>query len=257
MNEEQKVEAMNSAPDSAEAATPTAKGKKKRKKMSRKKFWSIIGIVVVVLVIAGAGMWKWHEEPSFCSTFCHIEADYVANYSQEQGVQGTDKYGNPVSNTNAMMSVLHRSNDTTAKPEIKCVDCHVPNMEELAHDGVNFVSGNYYLPRTERDGAALMKWDGKESSQLCANENCHSYLLGADGKVDRKKLEKTTAGMEFNPHDTHHANLEMQCTTCHKGHRASVVACTGCHEHENVEVPDGWLTYQQSQDLMAKSFGNK
>ena len=49
----------------------------------------------------------------------------------------------------------------------------------------------------------------------------------------------------------------MQCTTCHKGHRASVVACTGCHEHENVAVPDGWLTYQQSQDLMAKSFGNK
>lgn len=115
----------------------------------------------------------------------------------------------------------------------------------------------YYLPRTERDGAALMKWDGKESSQHRANENCHSYLLGAEGKVDRNKLEKTTADMEFNPHGTHHANLEMQCTTCHKGHRASVVACTGCHEHENVAVPDGWLTYQQSQDLMAKSFGNK
>ena len=99
MKEEQKVEAMNSAPDSAEAATPTAKGKKKRKKMSRKKFWSIIGIVVVVLVIAGAGMWKWHEEPSFCSTFCHIEADYVGFVVPDQFIVGygldyAEKYRN-------------------------------------------------------------------------------------------------------------------------------------------------------------------
>lgn len=221
-------------------------------RMARKKFWTIVGVVVVVICIAGGGMYKWHEQPSFCSTFCHIEQAYVENYAQEQGVAGTDKYGNAVSNTNAMMSVLHRKTNASAKPEIVCVDCHVPNYVELAHDGVNFVSGNYRVPRDERSGADLQKWDGKDSESFCANERCHSYLLGSDGALDREKLEHATAKLEFNPHSMHHGE-EIQCTTCHKGHRASTLACTGCHEHENVKVPDGWLTWQQSNELMQNS----
>ena len=230
------------------ANEPAPKKKKRTKKLA------IAGVVVVVLAAVGVGMMVWHESPSFCSTLCHIEQDYVDNYMQEQGTAGTDKYGNEVEDTNAMMSVLHRSTKATAKPEIVCVDCHVPNFVELAHDGVNYVSGNYPMPRDERTAARLMSWDGKPQASFCANENCHVYLLGDDGMLDYDKLEASTEGRAFNPHEQHHENLSLDCTSCHKGHRASTIVCTGCHEHEDVELPDGWVTYSESQQILEKAF---
>lgn len=233
-------------PAEKDGGTPVPKKKGKKK-------WAIVGVIVAVLVAAGAGMMVWHESPSFCSTMCHIEGTYVDNYMQAQSAVGTDKYGNQVSNTNAMMSVLHRNTKATAKPEILCVDCHIPNMAELAHDGMNYVSGNYPLPRDERSASGLQSWDGKTGESFCANERCHVYLLGDDGQLSYAKLADSTSSRAFNFHDQHHAALDLECTDCHKGHRASVVVCTGCHEHENVQIPDGWVTYQQSQDLMKKS----
>ena len=238
-----------SAQDETPQAAPAPK--KKRNKLA------IVGVIVVALAAVGVGMFIWHEQPSFCSTMCHIEQTYVDNYMQEQGVAGTDKYGKDVSNTNAMMSVLHRATKATAKPEVLCVDCHVPNIEELAHDGMNFVSGNYSLPRDERTLARMMTWDGLPGESFCANERCHVYLLGDDGKLDYNKLEASTKTRVFNPHEQHHENLTLDCAACHKGHRASVVVCTGCHEHENVQVPDGWLTYDESQALMKDVFSGE
>ena len=242
MNEESTKEKVSAGAGAAKHARPRR----------RRKLRVAIVVVVAILVCAGVGMFVWHDKPGFCGTVCHIEQTYVDNYYQAQDTSGTDKYGNEVDNTNAMMAVLHRSNKTTAKSEIVCVDCHIPNMGELAHDGVNYVTGNYYQPRDERSGADLEKWDGKDSEALCVNENCHSYLLDGEGKVNRDKLASTTADMEFNPHDTHHST-QMQCTTCHKGHRASVLACTGCHEHEDASLPEGWITQDQSDELMNKS----
>lgn len=245
MSEEKKAEAVVTPTDNQQRLKKNGKPR-----MARGKFWGIIGVIVVVFAVAGAGMYKWHEQPSFCSTMCHIEADYVANYSQPQNTAGTDKYGQAVSNTNAMMAVLHRENDTTAKSNIVCIDCHVPNTVELAHDGLNFATGNYYMPRDERTLAGLESWDGKEGSQFCVNERCHSYLMGEDGKVDYGKLSETTKTMAFNPHAQHHESLAgLDCSTCHKGHRASILMCTGCHT--NVTPPDGWLTYQQGQEAYA------
>ena len=223
-------------------------GKRKSKKLV------ITGIVVVALVAVGVGMMVWHEQPSFCSTMCHIEQTYVDNYAQDQNAPGTDKYGHEVSNTNAMMAVLHRSTKATAKPELVCVDCHVPNFVELAHDGMNYVSGNYPLPRDERSASGLQSWDGKTGESFCANENCHVYLLGDDGNLSYAKLADSTKTRAFNPHEQHHPNLSLECTDCHKGHRASTVVCTGCHEHENAAIPDGWLTYDESESLMKKTF---
>lgn len=228
---------------------PTAK-----KKRSRNMKLAITGIVVVALAAVGVGMTVWHEQPGFCSTVCHIEGDYVDNYMQEQGVVGTDKYGNVVSNTNAMMSVLHRNTLATAMPEIRCVECHVPNMVELAHDGMNFVTGSYTIPRNERSASDLMSWDGKTSESFCANESCHVYLLGNDGELSYDKLEAITASNDFNPHEQHHANLSLECTDCHKGHRASTVVCTACHEHADVELPDGWVTYDDSMQLLDEGY---
>ena len=231
------------------AGAPSASKKRKRNRKL-----AIAGVVVVVLVALGVGMLVWHEQPSFCSTMCHIEGNYVDNYLQEQGASGIDKFGNEVSNTNAMMAVLHRETLTTAKPEIVCVDCHEPNISELAHDGVNYVTGNYQMPREERAASDLMSWDGKTSESFCANENCHVYLLGNDGELSYDKLESITASNEFNPHEQHHENLSLECTDCHKGHRASTVVCTGCHEHAEVELPDGWVAYDESRQILESGY---
>lgn len=233
---------------SEEIAADAPAPKKSKKKLA------IVGVIVVVLVAVGAGMMVWHESPSFCSTMCHVEGTYVDNYMQNQAVAGKDKYGNEVTNTNAMMAVMHRNTKATAKSEILCVDCHVPNIAELAHDGMNFVSGNYSIPREERTAARLMKWDGKQGESFCANERCHVYLLGDDGNLDRNKLEASTKSRAFNPHEQHHENLSLDCTACHKGHRASTIVCTGCHEHENVELPDGWVSYPESQQILMQAF---
>ena len=237
----------------ADSQDETATSQHAPKKKGKKKF-AIVGVVVVVLVAVGTGMMVWHESPSFCSSMCHIEGTYVDNYMQEQGVAGVDKYGTAVANTNAMMAVMHRKTKATAKPEILCVDCHVPNIGELAHDGMNFVSGNYPLPRDERTAARLMSWDGKPGESFCANERCHVYLLGEDGNLDFDKLESSTKSRAFNPHERHHENLALDCTACHKGHRASTVVCTGCHQHEDVELPDGWVNYSESRKIMADTF---
>lgn len=216
----------------------------------------IIGVLAVLLIAIGAGMFVWHEQPSFCSTVCHIEDTYVQNYSQPQNTAGRDKYGNQVTNTNAMMAVLHNHTKATAKPELVCVDCHIPNVVELAHDGMNYVTGGYPMPRDEREASDLMKWDGKTGESFCANENCHVYLLDESGELSYDKLEASTNGRAFNPHEQHHENLTLECTDCHKGHRASTVVCTGCHEHEDVALPDGWITYHESEELMQQAFNN-
>ena len=215
----------------------------------------IVCVVAVVAIAGGAGMLVWHEQPSFCGTMCHIEQTYYNNYMQEQGVEGTDKYGNTVSNSNAMMAVLHSHNDTTAKSEIVCVDCHIPNMLELAHDGVNYMTGNYPMPRDERSASMLGRWDGKQASEFCANENCHVYLLGNDGYVDMAKLADVTSDLEFNPHQQHHEGLYTECTSCHKGHRASTIICTACHQHEDVELPDGWVDWNTQKQIMVDAYG--
>ena len=223
------------------------------KKKGHKKL-AIVGVIVVVLVAVGAGMMVWHESPSFCSTMCHIEGTYVDNYMQAQNTAGTDKYGNEVSNTNAMMSVLHRNTKATAKSEIVCVDCHVPNIMELAHDGMNYVSGNYPLPRNERSASDLQSWDHKSAESFCANANCHVYLLGDDGQLSYAKLAASTSTRAFNPHAQHHQALSLECTDCHKGHRASTVVCTACHQHENIDLPDGWVAYDEAQQLLQKGY---
>lgn len=246
----------NMKPD--EQLSPTAQaiydqvGAPKPKKKRNKPL--IVGIIAVIVIAAGVGMFIWHEQPSFCSTMCHIEQAYVDNYMQEQGVAGRDKYGNAVSNTNAMMAVLHRETKATAKSEIVCVDCHVPNIMELANDGIHLVTGNYPLPRNERNLAQMKSWDGEPGESFCANENCHVYLLGSDGKLSYDKLEASTKSRAFNPHEQHHEMLTLDCSDCHKGHRASTIVCTGCHEHENVALPDGWVTYEESQKLLQTGY---
>lgn len=222
------------------------------------KKWAVVAVVLAILAVAGFGMYQWHETPGFCAAFCHNMDEYLETYSEEQNTSGVDKYGNEVTNTNAMMATLHRETKATAMPEIRCMACHQPAVAEQIAEGTAMVTGNYYDPLNERVGEHLTEWSGRDETQFCVNESCHVYLRGADGLLDKAKLEKSTepkaANTGFNPHDTHHAGIDMSCTSCHKGHRASVMMCTSCHEHEDVALPEGWITAEESNKLMNEQF---
>ena len=219
----------------------------------------IWGTIIVVAACAGAGFWRWHEQPSFCAAICHNMDPYLATYEQPQNAPGIDKYNNKVSNTNALLCTLHRKNKTTAHPTITCIPCHHAIIGEQVSEATGWMTGNYLTPLNERVGGDLTKWWGKDvdGTTFCVNEACHSYLMKDDGSVNYDRLEASTQNRAFNPHSQHHKGIRMQCTECHKGHRASVLACTGCHQHENVALPKGWVNAKTSKKLMDKEFAAK
>ena len=45
-------------------------------KKPRRRGWIVAGVVAAVIVVAGAGFWVWHEQPSFCNAICHSPMDY-------------------------------------------------------------------------------------------------------------------------------------------------------------------------------------
>lgn len=199
----------------------------KRKKVA------IAATAAAIVVIAAAGFWTWHEQPSFCGAICHVPMDeYLATYEQEPGTQGTDKYGNEVSNTSAMLAVSHK-----AAANGTCLDCHQPVLSEQVSEGISWAAGSYSYPLYERTGADLTEARGEDSDAFCLNESCHD--------LSRDDLRNATADLAFNPHDDHHGQLD--CTSCHKAHRASVMYCSECHSE--AEVPDGWISPQEEKEL--------
>ncbi len=206
-----------------------AKAKRPKGKLSL-----IAGGIAAIIVIAGIGLFVWHEQPSFCAAICHTPMDeYLATYEQQPGTAGVDKWGNEVENTDAMLAVSHK-----ALAGSECLDCHVPTLSEQIAEGVNWVSGNYVYPLEEASVSDLTETRGLEGAEFCQNDACHTKSL-AD-------LAQLTADMgTYNPHASPHVAID--CSECHKAHRASVMYCTECHI--NAETPEGWLTAAEAKKL--------
>ena len=131
-------------PESAESTSTPAEGPSGTAKTTtpraKKKRWPItVGVIAAIVVIAGAGMWVWHEQPSFCNAFCHVSMDpYLPTYEAEPGEAALDKWGNEVADASGMMAAVHR-----ADPECNasCMSCHVPTIGEQVAEFGAFVSG--------------------------------------------------------------------------------------------------------------------
>ena len=55
------------------------------------KKWIVLGVVVAVIVVAGAGFWAWHNTPGFCNAFCHSPMDaYVETLRLERSGHARD-----------------------------------------------------------------------------------------------------------------------------------------------------------------------
>ncbi|MBB3170902.1 cytochrome c3 family protein [Parvibacter caecicola] len=225
---------------SEEEKTPEAAPKQVAVKKGRKKGPIAAAVVAAIVVVAGAGLWVWHEQPSFCAAICHIPMDpYLETYEEPAGAEGVDKWNNAVSNTNAMLAVTHREAGEA------CMDCHVPTLSEQVGEAVSWVSGNYVFPLMEGDLNSLTEASGMDADQFCLKSGCHVTADGAD-LTTRQQLIEATADLSFNPHVAQHGQRE--CSDCHKGHRASVLVCADCHNE--AQLPEGWITPEEENQLI-------
>ena len=220
------TEILNDSP--AETAAP-------KKSSAKKRVGIVCGVIAVIVAIAGFGMWTWHDDPSFCGTVCHTPmASYLETYDQKPNTEGVDKYGNEVSNTNAMMAVQHGAMG------FDCLTCHKATLGQQISEGTAWLAGNYTYPLDERSVAELGEPTGMGSDEMCLNESCHN--------MTRDDLYNLTADEEnlYNPHWSHHETLD--CGTCHKAHGQSVLYCTQCHAQ--APVPEGWLSMGEYNEMM-------
>lgn len=199
-----------------------------------------VGVLALVLVVAGAGFWVWHEQPSFCGAICHTPMDpYLANYDAEPGQASFDKYGNTVDDANAMMAIAHKDEN------VACLNCHEPTIAEQLSEGAHWVSGDYEYPLNERSLSDLTEARGATADEFCLNESCHHVSSNGTEITSREDLTAITSHLARNPHEAHH--LEEDCGTCHKGHRASVNYCSRCHD--DTELPSGWIDWETYEEL--------
>ena len=168
-------------------------------------------MVAAVIVVAGAGFWVWHEQPSFCNAICHSPMDYYVE---------TYDSGDP-----QLGVTVH------AKAGESCLDCHTAELTTQISEAMAWVSDNY--PMTE-DGTMLATGKQFASEEFCARPECHGG----------KSFDEITAGLwgfagndeKYNPH-SNHEDAALECGDCHKAHENQVLVCNECHD---LTLPEGW-----------------
>lgn len=165
------------------------------------------GTVAVVLVLAGAGFWVWHEQPSFCNAICHSPMDnYVESYSSGDA---------------GMLVTQH------VEAGKNCLDCHNPVITEQLTEVCTWMADDY--PMTD-DG--MLNTDKEiATEEFCTNDGCHNM----------SDVVNATWGFEgndakYNPHSSHQDN-QLECGDCHKSHETSTLYCAKCHD---LNLPEGW-----------------
>ena len=221
-----------------DVAPGTPDGNTPKPKRNRKKLGIVVGVLAAIVIVAGAGVWVWHEQPSFCNAFCHSPMDpALTTYEGTSGQVGYDKWGNEVADAGDMLVVAHKE-----QAGATCMTCHQPVMAQQVNEGMHWVPGNYLYPLDERSLTELNGYDQHETAEeFCLNENCHN--------MTRSDLALTTASMERNPHVTEVNHQILECSDCHKAHRQSVMACSRCHS--DADIPEGWLSAEEAAKLGA------
>lgn len=190
------------------SANKVAPGRKRKK-------WSVAaGVVAAVLVVAGAGFWVWHEQPSFCAAVCHdTMGKYLETYEDSD-------------------YLVHDH----AVEGIDCLDCHTPELSEQFAELQLQLSGNYRVP------LAKMETD----DGFCLRDGCHTReeieshtvvaVDGAEVSPHTTTIDASAAQMK-NPHGD--GGESLACSTCHTSHRESkeIDYCYDtCHHTETFET---------------------
>jgi flagellar basal body-associated protein FliL len=230
--EQETTDAQAATDDETESVDEQEPKPKRKKKLGLK--IAIVAVAVVVVLAGGGGgaYLLFHDEPAFCNFLCHTPMDpYVVSYDEGTSVNAAQV------DSGAQLSVtLHKESDQ----QLDCLSCHVPDMAEQITEGVKWVTGDYELPIEMKMVSGQIKEGSgdKNGIEFCLRPECH------EGITSVEDLKKLTSDRHRNPHDSHLGNQD--CNNCHQTHEQSVLMCTQCHN--DVELPDGWITYKDQQD---------
>jgi cytochrome c nitrite reductase small subunit len=155
--------------------------------------WTIVGIIALVLVIAGgaAGAYMIHlsnTSPEFCAT-CHVMKPNVDSYL----------------NSNNLDNIHDQAN-------VECKECHDYPVTAEISSGIKFLVGNYTVGK---DGKLLPV---TYSNEICLK--CH---------ISYEHIAQETAYIDKNPHKSHQG--ELPCKTCHVSHGEQIDYCSSCHNN--------------------------
>lgn len=188
-----------------------------KKKHGAKRWQITVGVIVLVLVVAGIGMFVWHNSPSFCGTVCHTPMnEYVQDFND----------------TNAKNSTAKLASFHSTKNSINCLSCHEAKIDDQVHEASSWVAGNYnFDSKTNRLESRTKEF---ATLEFCSRGDCHSSIKTADD------LTQATSNLSFNPHNwSQHG--EIACSNCHKAHETSEFYCTQCHlDATYSSIPEGW-----------------
>lgn len=137
--------------------------------------------------------------------------------------------GNPSSDTCTSCHVLQTYTDSLTNPHLLasahanaglgCTDCHDYGLERQFHETIAYLTNDYEEPfpraRYEMD-TCFTCHDHASYSQLAART---ADLGVSDGQAK---------GHDANPHQPPHYS-ELECHSCHRVHRESVLLCSECH----------------------------
>jgi hypothetical protein len=182
-------------PSTSDETATTSAPKKRRKRTI------VIVVIVIVLLAAGIGIWIWHEQPSFCGTFCHdAMGEHVDNYYSCDASDG------------AGIASVH------AAAGVTCLSCHKADTSTQVSELISYVEGDDYVALS--------------SAYYVDDDTC----LSCHGGSYEALAEETADLGDYNPHSSPHGN--MNCDECHKGHSEQVDTCGECHDNGGQEMID-------------------
>lgn len=185
--------------------------------LRRSKKWKLVIIIVPVAVaMIGVGgvygsLAYFEANPSACGV-CHFIQPYVDSYYESDFLDNAH---------------------AKAEDQVKCKDCHVTTLTQIALEGINFVLGNYELPLETR----------KYSQEFCfaCHGNYEEIIELTKDLVEPVLIFDVNEGklktVEFNRHASHYG--EVECSVCHKIHREQEDYCARCHSA--LDLGPGWI----------------
>lgn len=142
------------------------------------------------------------------------------------------RFGNPSSESCASCHILDSYFDSQNDPimlasrhaqqGLTCVDCHPRTLEDQIHETLAYLQDDYRFPFRR----------AQYPMTTCFECHSHSsYDQIAWRTTDLGITDPQAMGYYANPHQPpHYSNLE--CHTCHRVHRESVLMCSECHMFE-------------------------